>query len=696
MLPALREELSLHPGPVAGDGSPTWTLRDPVRNRFFRLGWTAFEILARWGVGSPEEIRAQVNAETTLDIDGDDVEAMAAFLVGNQLSCPRGPADSARFARIAQAEKPSLFHWLLHHYLFIRIPLVRPDRFLEATVGLVGWVYTRGFAVTTLLALLVGLSLAVRQWDAFRATIVDTMSFSGMAGYGVALTLVKVVHELAHAYTAKRQGCRVPTMGVALLVMWPVLYTDVNDAWTLASRRQRLGITAAGVAAELAVAVWSTLAWAFLPEGPFKQAAFVLATVTWVSSLAINLSPFMRFDGYFLLMDALELPNLHSRSFALARWWLRETLFCLGEPAPEALSPRVRHRLIAFAFAVWIYRLILFLGIAALVYHFFIKIVGIGLFAVEMGWFVFLPILTELREWRSRSGAIMAGKRVRWPLGMALAILAAAAVPWNSRIAAPAVLKSRESAGIYLPAGARLAEIKVVPGQLVAADDLLFIFESPDIAGRLAEADTRLKALGYALRSVSFDGGFRERSDVIREEFAAALAEQMSLQAEAARLRITAQAAGTVIDFLPDLHAGDWLSPRDRLATLRSSGASIVEAYVGEDDLARIAIGAEGTFYPDAAARPPVHGLVTAIDHSPVRILADPELATTHGGGIAVRGQESAPIPEAALFRVRLTMNGEGIDIRLRGLIRISGEGESLFARGLRSSIAVFVREWGM
>ena len=118
----------------------------------------------------------------------------------------------------------------MHKYLFFRIPLVRPDGFLEATLAWVEWVFSRKFLFLTLLALVCGLYLAGRQWDVFLSSLVDLFSLSGLALYDLAYLFVKAVHELGHAYSAKRFGCKVPTMGVAFLVMWPVLYTDTNEA----------------------------------------------------------------------------------------------------------------------------------------------------------------------------------------------------------------------------------------------------------------------------------------------------------------------------------------------------------------------------------------------------------------------------------------------------------------------------------
>jgi putative peptide zinc metalloprotease protein len=119
-----------------------------------------------------------------------------------------------------------------------------------------------------------------------------------------------------------------------------------------------------------------------------RQACFYLATTSWVLSLALNASPFMRFDGYFILSDLLDLPNLHERAGALARTALRRLLLGWPDPWPEPLPATLRNRLIAFAWVTWCYRLTVFLGIALVVYHLFFKALGVALFLVEIVFFI--------------------------------------------------------------------------------------------------------------------------------------------------------------------------------------------------------------------------------------------------------------------------------------------------------------------
>ena len=137
----------------------------------------------------------------------------------------------------------------------------------------------------------------------------------------------------------------------------------------------------------------------FLPDGPLRTGVFVLATTSLIMGLLLNLNPFMRFDGYHILSDAVGVPNLQTRAMAVGRWLLREILFGVGAPCPE---PGPRSAVLAFAFyawAIWIYRLVLFLGIALLVYHFAFKALGIVLFLIEIVWFILCPSSRNGRRW---------------------------------------------------------------------------------------------------------------------------------------------------------------------------------------------------------------------------------------------------------------------------------------------------------
>ena len=352
-----------------------------------------------------------------MSIDEADVGALLHFLEQHNLLQANSAAAVNRLRQRSAQMKKNPYEWLLHNYLFFRVPLIRPQVWLAALMPFLNWLFRPVTGVALMALTVTGIFLATRQWETFVSTVVEHLSLSGFLGYAVALVFAKTLHEIGHAVTATRYGVRVAHMGVAMLVMFPMLYTDTSESWKLTKPRQRLAIASAGIITELAIAGLATLAWSLSPDGALKNGLFFLATTSWVLTLLLNLSPFMRFDGYFILTDLLDFPNLHERSGALARTWLRRTLLGFDEPYSERTPGQGNAFLIAFALGTWIYRLTLFLGIALLVYYFFFKILGIFLMVVELVWFIARPVWTELRVWHTRKADIKPNrKRIAWAL----------------------------------------------------------------------------------------------------------------------------------------------------------------------------------------------------------------------------------------------------------------------------------------
>lgn len=281
---------------------------------------------------------------------------------------------------ILRKSKQNIFKWLIHNYLFIRIPLLKPDKWLEDNKNRINFLYSKLWQNIVLVLGFIGIVFVLRDWENFISTFMYLFSKEGFFYYFLSLVFVKSMHELGHAFTAKRLGCKVPTMGVAFLVLFPVLYTDTTSAWKLKSKYQRLQIVLGGIKVELYLALIATFLWSFAPIGIFKSILFIIATTSWISSLLINISPFLRFDGYYILSDITDSKNLQPRSFAMAKWFIRKNILGLEEEKPEILVKEKENFFIIYAILTWIYRLFLFLGIALLVYYFAFKVLGIILF----------------------------------------------------------------------------------------------------------------------------------------------------------------------------------------------------------------------------------------------------------------------------------------------------------------------------
>lgn len=696
MLPALRADLQLSPAEPGLDGAPQWTLADPLRGRYFKLGAAAVRLLRHWTLGEPQQVLAAANAEPGAPLSPAELEDMLRFLSSHDLIAALDNKQRASYAMKAAAQRQSPWKRVLHQYLFFRIPLWRPDPFLNRAWPVLerhgSWLLRWGLP----LVLAVGLFLVIRDWQRFLSTFPHLFSLGGALAFSIALTFAKLCHEFGHAFMAKRAGCRVQSMGLAFMVLLPMFYTDVSDAWRVRDRRSRLLIGAGGVFAELLLAVLALLAWSLLPDGPLRTSAFMLASATWITTLVINLNPFMRFDGYFLISDIWGVDNLQNRAFALCRWRLRETLFGYGEPAPEPWSPSMTRRLLVWGYGSWIWRAILFLGIALAVYHLFFKVLGIFLMVVELLWFIGLPIWRELGEWWQRSEQADSRKVLITGLGLG-AVLLVLIVPWRSSVEIPALLEASRTSALHAPVAARLKAVHVQDGQNVAAGDLLLELDSPDLDSRQAIVRRETEILQLQLRRQSARSETAADAGILEQRLAEAVAEYRGLAAQRERLQLRAPQAGVVRDLQRDLSADRWLHPAESLARIVEPGLRL-RGYLAEENLWRIETGSEGRFIADDPARPAVKVRLDEVDATGVAYLEQEALSSDHGGPIAIRrdAQHRAE-PVQAQYGVRLTLLDNDIhpDHPMRGVVILDGERQSLLGAAWRRIAALGVRESG-
>ena len=686
----LREDLRLHESGAGPDGAPMWAIQDPVTNRFYRIGWLEYECLLRW----PNDfkwIAADIEASTPLVVDAEQVEDFARFLEQHQLV---RPTDAGMQRMYKQANEPGWrsWRWWLHNYLFVRVPLLRPQRFLQRLAVWLEPLFSIWTVWLVVLASLLGLVLVARQWDSFTHGVLEMLTPSGLLGFAVALVLSKTLHELGHAVVATRLGVRVAHMGVAFLVLWPMLYTDTGESWRLRSSRQRLAISVAGVTVEVALAGLATLAWALLDDGALRQAMLYLATTGWVLSLALNVSPFMRFDGYFILSDLLDFPNLHERAGALARAWLRRNLLGMEEPAPEMLPLRTQRSLVLFAFCTWLYRLVVFLGIALAVYLLFFKALGIFLLCVELLWFVARPVWSEVSVWIKRWDEVRVGRRLL-VLGLPALGLLLLALPWAFEVKAPGVAHPERVQHVYAPFPAQLQALHEGGG--VARGTLLATFSAPDLLARAERSGASVQALRQRLGGLVAEEDGQAVQPALRQRLQEQLAEISSVRQEEGRLQVRAEFDGVWLDVDPLLRRGAWVGVRDSLGVLVDPRGWVVDAYVEQRQVDALQAGAIARFHPEGAMHS-ISAEVLEIDSTRIQHLPYVMLAARHGGSIATADGERQTAPSEALYRVRLRLHEPLPELReTRGHVYIEGPRKSVLWSAVKGAAAVLVRESG-
>lgn len=689
LLPALRPDLQFFPSAPRKDGSPTFTLHDPLTGLYRRIGWGEREVLKR--LNRPRRLGDLLSAlrrETTLRLTEGDV--LQFCQQAGQAGLLRGVRadDATRCWTQSRASRLHPLQWLLLHYLYVRIPLCHPDRFLQRTLS---WVRPLAAPFAFLLhgaAACLGLYLLLNQWPSYWQTFLHFFNPRGLLLYATIIVLLKVVHEFAHAYTAKAFGVRVPTMGIALMVFWPVAFCDVTDGWRLPRRRQRFWISFAGIAAELVVAAWALVLWGLARPGPWQSIGFLLSSVTLASTLLVNLNPAMRFDGYFLLGDVWGVENLQMRAFALTRRWLRAVCFGLEQTDPEPGSGRrQRAGMILYALYAWTYRFALYLSIAVLVYAAFAKVLGLFLLLVEIGFFILRPLALEVHAMWQLRRSLRLNARLLLTVVSVAGLAAWLALPLPRQAVAPAVVLPRVVQPLYAPLSGAVRDLTCNRLDAVTAGQVLLRVEPPAQAEALGIVNAEIGKRQVRLLHCESAPLQAKRAQIPeeREEIRRLQAHRDALLEQSRQGLLRADYDGVLYDFDPLLREGLPVGQGALLGHLADLSALQVLAYAPEADAPTLRPGMKVDFLPTGAVQP-VASRVTSVHRVEDRDLRHP--------GLASEWQGSLPVLRSA--RGELILQGSYYRIVVQPVssppgLRIGRTGELRFLTPPRSKL----QEWG-
>jgi putative peptide zinc metalloprotease protein len=701
-LPALREDIRLLRSRPSAGGAPAWTLLDPVAHAYFQIDIEAFQLIECWrNSRTADDLVLAVELRHGRKPDLESVQELIRFVQTHRLiDDPAGGWRGIAAARMRETHSPA--KTLLHNYLFFKLPLVRPRKLLIATLPTVRLLASWPMLMLVACIGVTGAYLTSRRWDEFVGTFSDFWTPAGAAALGAALLLLKLCHELGHAYVATAKGCHVTSMGIAVMLGAPMPYTDVTDAWKLERRGDRMGIDLAGVAVELCIAALALFLWAFLPDGPARATAFLFATAALAMSIGVNLNPFMRFDGYFVLADMLNLPNLQPRAFALAKWRLRRLLFGVADSPPDSIDGRLRTGVIAYGFGVWLYRLVAFTGIALVVYHMFFKALGLLLFLIEIAVFIGLPMWRELGWWWRERRRIAATGRTLVTAAACAVLIGLAVVPWSGVVSVPAVIEPESYARVFPRAAGDVAAIHVRAGDEVKAGDALVELRQPRLAREAEIVRLRRMLLLERLDRRVADRKELGQTPQLEQELAALDEKTAALAREMDSLMVRAPVSGVVRELNLALTVGRSVGRDEEIAIVVSGRRIVARGYVQQDDLWRVAEGRTGKFMPDDASLDPIAVALRSASPIGAQTIEIPMLASVHGGAVETwpvgKNGELKPLKASHLVEFDIGADGRASGAALpgqvlRGTARIEGQAESLAAVAWRRILRVLVQE---
>lgn len=698
-LPAFRKDIKILKGPDDSDGAPTYSLYDPIKGKYYRLSWyeaSIFEVM-RPGM-TLKELAGALQKRTAVKVTPQELQSFFWDATQNQLLDVN--RDSRDILKEYDSKKMNPFMWALFHYLYVRIPLFHPDKFLGATLKYVRPLASNFAFMIYLLITGSGLVMLLSRFDEFINTFTYFFNWEGLIVYSLVIFLTKIFHELGHAYTAKNYGVHVPVMGVALIILWPVLFTDVTDSWKLTNRRQRFAISFAGIVVELVIAGIATWGWILSSPGVFQSACFILASVTWISSLLVNLNPLMRFDGYYLLSDLWGVDNLQIRAFAMARWKLRKMFLGLDFPPPEDVSKKRMIGMVVFSVATWIYRFTLYISIALIVYLKFTKVLGIILFIMEIIVFIVWPIFDEIKQTIEFKKYIKFNRRlIATIIGLSL-LVGWFIIPLPHTLTFTAISTPIQNQIIYVPLSARVEGVFVKKGDKVKAGQTLVQMQSYDLDAEIDQIKSDMNISTREITKNSIQKNGRQTLAENREELKGFKAKLEVLLNLRSTLTLRAGIDGTVYDWDNDIKVNQNLTMDAEIGKIAPLDSLKVIAFVPEHQLNDIHVGMTVEFSTDRALIR-IPGVIKTIRPGRDVALQYKQLASVYGGNLPTK-QKASNDPKLYLvesfYIVDIDLEGDENNLKIgeTGTAQVHGRWSSHFMNLIRFIQKVLWRESGI
>lgn len=689
---ALRPHIDVHRQFYRGD---IWhVIQDPINNQFFRLRPAAYDFVARLRLDRTiaatwEECRQANPAEAP---GQEDVIRLLGQLYSANLLHSDIAGDSARlFDRYRQRRAREL-RSRLTAIMSIRIPLFDPDALLKrflpvaklvlSPIGALVWLAVVGMAIK------VGLDHATELGQAGQGLFAPDNLILLYAGF----VLLKAIHEFGHAFMCRRFGGEVHTIGIMFIIFTPMPYVDTTSSLAFRSRWRRILVGAGGMIPELFVAAIMMLVWANTGDGTLRSLAYNMMFVASVSTLLFNANPLMRFDGYYIFSDLIDLPNLYGRANQQITYLIERHAFACRNAESPAHDRREAWWLTIYGilgpiYRAWIFALILFF----LVGHYLI--LGVIMAAVGLITWLVVPIVklvtylaTSPRLARCRTRAITLCAGMAAGLVLFLGV-----VPFPHDFRAPGVLEAVQYSIVANETFGRIEEIRAEPGARVRQGEPLVRLANPELAFELAAAHAEL-AEARAMELRALDRGSADLKP-IRSRMESLGKRLHRLEERQRQLTVHARHDGKWV--APELHHafGTWLPRGTPIGHVIDDRDYQLTAAVSQWDAARLFAGevrsADVRLFGQAEIALPV--TVQKIIPSDQQFLPSAALGWGGGGELAIDSTDPsgrrAAEPFFELRAVVLPQAGSALLHGRSGKIRFILEPEPLlqqWARRLR------------
>lgn len=574
-------------------GQVWYVVHDTASGRFNRFTPAAWQLLGLMdGRRTMDEVWSAAMEQLGDDAPGQDevIRLLSQLHAADLLHCEVTPDTAELFERFGKQERTRKgARW--KNPFSLRFPLWDPDRFLERTLPYVRPLFgPLGLVALGLLAL-VALVLAVTHFPELTGNMDDrVLSAHNLVLLWLCFPVVKFLHELGHAYAVKAGGGEVHEMGILLLVFMPVPYVEASAANGFRSKWRRVLVGSAGMLAELFLSALAMLVWAAAEPGLVRAVAFNVMLIAGVSTLVFNANPLLRFDGYYILADLIEMPNLAQRGNRYWRWLAERYLFRMRDAEPPMLSDGERRWLQFYTPLAFVYRITVLVAIIAYVAGawFFVGVL-LAIFGVVtmlglplsrvVGYLAALPRVQGMRQ---RAAGVVGALLVACLCFLLL-------VPMPLRTRTEGVVWLPEEAQVRAGASGFIRAVLAPPGAALVPGTPLLETEDPVLEAQVAVTEARLAELEARLDGQRFED--RVQAELTRQEVARETAGLQRLRERAGQQVARSNGAGRFVIDRPDDLPGRYVRKGQLVGYVAQDTRTLVRVVVSQDDIDLVRAG---------------------------------------------------------------------------------------------------------
>jgi putative peptide zinc metalloprotease protein len=498
------------------------------------------------------------------------------------------PPDSAEVFRRHQQHERMLWKRRLWTPLALRFPLLDPDRFLQRTLPVVeplfGW-----FGVLLWLAVVItGAVLAASHWTDLTEDITDrVLDPKNLVLLWFVYPAVKAIHELGHAYATRKWGGEVHEIGIMLLVFSPVPYVDTSSAWGFKEKFRRMVVGGAGIAVELFLGSLALFVWLAVEPGAVRAICYNVMLICGVSTLLFNGNPLLRFDGYYVLADAIEIPNLGQRANQYVGYLFQRYVLGVKDAESPAHNRGERVWMFVYGIASFIYRVfITFVITLFIASKFFVIGVVLALWAVATQ--VLMPVFKAIAYLVSAPGLRRQRGRAVWTgIGLAIgALVLLFLLPVPSWTRTEGVIWTPEEAQVRAGSEGFIEKVLAPVGVEVRRGDPVIQADEPFLATRVQVLVAQLEELNAKYDAVMPTD--RVQAAQVREEIIAAETNLQRARERQAELTLRSPANGRfVVPNAQDL-PGRYVSKGQLVGYVVQPGEITARVALLQDDISMV------------------------------------------------------------------------------------------------------------